>query len=160
MNAPHDARAGALFLLFRIGAERFALAATEIAEVLPCITLKPVLQAPAWVAGVFAHRGQMVPVLDLSHLAIGQASAQRTSTRLVLVNYPGERLLGLILEHASDTRRLPVAQFRPLGMATREASYMGPVCETEQGLVQWVKVQSLLDERVRELLYDAEARDG
>ncbi|PVZ16050.1 MULTISPECIES: chemotaxis protein CheW [unclassified Pseudomonas] len=160
MSTPREAGAAALFLLFSIGAERYALAATEIAEVLPCITLKPVLQAPAWVAGVFSYRGQMVPVLDLSHLAIGQPSAQRTSTRLVLVNYPGTRLLGLILEHASDTRRLPLAHFRPLGMATPEASYMGPVCETEQGLVQWVKVQALLDERVRELLYSPEGSDG
>ena len=43
----------ALFLVFRIGNERFALKATEVAEVLPRLPLKPIAHAPAWVAGIW-----------------------------------------------------------------------------------------------------------
>src|SRR5471032_2410614 len=99
-----------LFLVFRIGGERYALEAIEVAEVLPRLQLKPIAQAPAWVAGVLAHRGVMVPVIDISAMTFGQPAAARTSTRLVLVHYrpagevPG-RLLGLILEQATDTLR-------------------------------------------------------
>jgi chemotaxis-related protein WspB len=75
-----------VFLLFRIGSERYALRATEVAEVLPRLPLKPIAQAPHWVAGVFAYRGAVVPVIDLSALTFGQPAEARTSTRLVLVH--------------------------------------------------------------------------
>lgn len=153
MNTTKGEKANPLFLIFHIGQERFALAAREVAEVLPRITLKPLAHAPEWVAGVFAHRGQMVPVVDVSRLTFGEPAQARTSTRLVLVHYPGQRLLGLLLEQASDTLRLPAEQFRPLGLDNRRAPYLGPVYHGETGLIQWVKVEALLDERVRQLLY-------
>ncbi len=73
----------ALFLVFHIGHERYALKATEVAEVLPRLPLKPIAHAPLWVAGIFAHRGAMVPVIDLSALTFGEPAQARTSTRLV-----------------------------------------------------------------------------
>lgn len=36
----------ALFLVFHIGGERYALRATEVAEVLPRLPLKPIAHAP------------------------------------------------------------------------------------------------------------------
>jgi chemotaxis-related protein WspB len=148
----------ALFLLFRIGSERYALRATEVAEVLPRLPLKPIAQAPAWVAGVFAYRGTVVPVIDLSALTFGQPAEARTSTRLVLVHYrpdesvPGQRL-GLILEQATDTLRCNPQEFQPYGLDNRQAPYLGPVREDAQGLVQWVRVNDLLDDAVRTLLF-------
>lgn len=43
-----------LFLVFCIGNERYALQAIDVVEVLPRLPLKPIAQAPSWVAGVFA----------------------------------------------------------------------------------------------------------
>ncbi|MGE8150809.1 chemotaxis protein CheW [Pseudomonas vancouverensis] len=154
----------ALFLVFRIGSERFALRATEVAEVLPCLPLKPIPRAPDWVAGVFAFRGAVVPVIDLSALTFGTAAQARTSTRLVLVDYrPDEgaetRLLGLILEQATDTLRCDPKDFQPYGLDNREAPYLGPVRKDEQGLLQWVRVSDLLDARVRTLLYPSPPLD-
>jgi chemotaxis-related protein WspB len=150
-----------LFLLFRIGDERYALEAVEIAEVLPRLQLKPIAQAPHWVAGVFAHRGAVVPVIDLSALTFGHEAKARTSTRLVLVHYrpdaerPAQRL-GLILEQATDTLRCAPSEFKDYGLDNREAPYLGPVREDEHGLLQWIRVQDLLSDPVRELLYPAE----
>jgi chemotaxis-related protein WspB len=147
-----------LFLVFRIGSERFALQAIEVAEVLPRLPLKPIAKAPHWVTGVFAHRGAVVPVIDLSALTFGQPAQARTSTRLVLVNYcpdettPTQRL-GLILEQATDTLRCNPAEFQPYGLDNRQAPYLGPVREDAQGLLQWVRVADLLDEHVRSLLF-------
>lgn len=147
-----------LFLLFRIGDERYALEAVDIAEVLPRLQLKPIAQTPHWVAGVFAHRGVMVPVIDLSALTFGHPAQARTSTRLVLVHYRPDaersaQLLGLILEQATDTLRCLPAEFKEYGLDNREARYLGPVREDEQGLLQWIRVQDLLSDPVRELLY-------
>jgi len=148
----------ALFLVFRIGSERYALQAIEVAEVLPRLQLKPIAKAPAWVAGVFAYRGAVVPVLDLSALTFGNPAEARTSTRLVLVHYrqdPAQpaQLLGLILEQATDTLRCNPADFKPYGLDNREAPYLGPVREDEQGLLQWIRVADLLDAQVRALLF-------
>lgn len=170
MNTPspgHGAAPAArsqLFLVFHVGQERFALPAVEIAEVLPRLLLKPIAQAPAWVAGIFAHRGRMVPVLDVRQLMFGEPAVTRTSTRLVLVHYrvdPAhpQRLLGLILEQANETLRCRADEFRPYGLADRQTPYLGPVREDAQGLMQRVSVQDLLDASVRELLYAA-AEEG
>ncbi|WP_415765441.1 chemotaxis protein CheW [Pseudomonas sp. ZB1P45] len=153
-----------LFLVFRIGNERYALQAIEVAEVLPRLPLKPIPRAPDWVAGVFAYRGAVVPVIDLSALTFGQPAQARTSTRLVLVNYrPDEfaeaQLLGLILEQATDTLRCNPADFQPYGLDNRQAPYLGPVREDAQGLLQWVRVADLLDDQVRALLFPSTPLD-
>jgi len=150
----------ALFLVFHIGSERYALKATEVAEVLPRLPLKPIAHAPAWVAGIFAHRGAMVPVIDLSALTFGTPAQARTSTRLVLVNYQPDALtparwLGLILEQATDTLRCDPAEFQPYGLDNRQARYLGPVREDERGLMQWIGVADLLTADVQALLFAA-----
>lgn len=154
----------ALFLLFRIGSERYALRATEVAEVLPRLPLKPIARAPQWVAGVFAYRGVVVPVIDISALTFGEPAQARTSTRLVLVNYQPDdtrpvQWLGLILEQATDTLRCNPQDFQPYGLDNRQTPYLGPVREDAQGLVQWVRVNDLLDDSVRTLLFPQPPRD-
>ena len=155
----------ALFLVFHIGSERYALKATEVAEVLPRLPLKPIAHAPVWVAGIFAHRGNMVPVIDLSALTFGTSAQARTSTRLVLVNYRPEtwlepRWLGLILEQATDTLRCDPADFQPYGLDNRQAPYLGPVREDERGLMQWIGVADLLTPEVCALLFAPDLTAG
>ncbi|MEN1831860.1 chemotaxis protein CheW [Pseudomonas lijiangensis] len=150
--------ANKLFLLFSIGEERYALEAIEISEILPRVKLKAIAHVPHWVAGIFSHRGEIVPVIDISALSSGQAAAARTSTRMVLVHYRHDaahpaQLLGLILEQATETLRCPASEFKEYGLENRLAPYLGPVREDEQGLLQWIHVQELLTEPVRELLY-------
>ncbi|HEX8594284.1 MAG TPA: chemotaxis protein CheW [Pseudomonas sp.] len=160
----HPACSNKLFLMFHIGDERYALEAMEIAEILPRLQLKPLAHAPHWVAGVFAHRGAMVPVIDLCALTFGQPARVRTSTRLVLVNYRVDTFgpsqpLGLILEQATDTLRCSPDEFKPYGLDNPDARYLGPVREDASGLVQWIHVQDLLSDAVRVLLYPI-AADG
>ena len=128
---------------------------------LPRLPLKPIAHAPVWVAGIFAHRGALVPVIDLSELTFGTAARARTSTRLVLVNYQPHawvesRWLGLILEQATDTLRCDPAEFQPYGLDNRQAPYLGPVREDALGLMQWIGVNDVLTDDVRALLFSAE----
>lgn len=147
-----------LFLVFFIGTERYALQAVDVVEVLPRLPLKPIAHAPAWVAGVFAHRGQMVPVIDVSAMTFGQSAVARTSTRLVLVRHHGH-LLGLVLEQASETLRCEVADFQSYGLDNREAPYLGPVRKDKDGLLQWIRVDDLLTPAVRGLLFPEQRID-
>ncbi|KIY37497.1 chemotaxis protein CheW [Pseudomonas sp. 10-1B] len=152
-TAPPGNAKGALYLQFRIKDQRFALSVHEVIEVLPRQPLKPIAQAPAWVAGILAHRGALVPVVDLAALSFGQPAAQRTSTRLVLVHYRGGLQLGLILEQASETLRCHPDEFQPYGVDSGAAPYLGPVRQDQQGLLQLIEVNDLLPAAVHQLLY-------
>lgn len=151
-----------LYLLFRIGGDRYALDARDIAEVLGLREFKQVPGAPAWVAGVMDRRGAAIPVIDMSALAGGSAAAAVTSTRLALVRYravPGapEHLLGLILEQATETVHYDPAAFQSGGLDNPGARYLGAVLSDAGGMVQAVNVGDLLPAPVRALLFPADA---
>ena len=167
MNEPshreerESASKGVLYLQFRIADQRFALDVREVIEVLPCRALKPIAQAPGWVAGVLAHRGALVPVIDLSALSFGMPAQSRSSTRMVLVHYRADPRrpdlqLGLVLEQATDTLRCAPEEFQPYGLDNTDARYLGPVRQDARGLLQRIQVDDLLSDAVRELLYPVE----
>lgn len=152
------AAARRLYLLFRIGEDRYALDAADVVEVLGLRALKQVPGTPPWVAGMLDRRGTPVPVIDMSALAGHGSAVTVTSTRLALVRYrpdPGaeSRLLGLILEQATETVHYDPAAFRPYGMDNPGARYLGPVLSDARGMVQAVNVGDLLPATVRALLF-------
>jgi chemotaxis-related protein WspB len=154
-----------LFLLFSIGRDRYALQASDVAAVLPLAPCKQVPGAPAWVAGLFSYGRGHVPVIDVGMLAQGQPAAALLSTRLVLAHYapPGQpsRLLGLVLEKATDTLRCDPQDFLASGLSNQGARYLGPVLRHRDGLLQWITVAELLDDAIRTLLFEqADAADG
>jgi chemotaxis-related protein WspB len=151
-----------LFLLFELGRDRYALESGGIVQVLPLVDIKRIPRAPAGVAGVFNYQGVPVPVIDLSELALGRPALSRFSTRIVLANYvddAGEtHLLGLIAERARETMRREPADLRASGIANDSTPYLGPITSDERGLIQWVEVNRLLPEPVREQLFKETAR--
>ncbi|UXI68597.1 chemotaxis protein CheW [Tahibacter amnicola] len=135
-----------LFLLFQLGNDRYALDATQIVEVLPLVQLKQVPQAPAGLAGLLNYRGAAVPVVDLSQLALGRASAPRLSTRLIMARRGGAdgSLLALVAEQATETLRCDAAEFVSSGFADPDTAYLGPVRVTQGRIVQRVEIDKLL----------------
>jgi len=146
-----------LLLQFQLGKDRYALDSSEVVEVLPLLGIKRIPHAPAGVAGVFNYRGKPVPAIDLSELALGRAARLHMSTRIVVVRYPGanagEHLLGLIAERTTGTVRRDPAEFADPGVAAGDAPYLGPVASGPEGLVQWIRVDGLLPEAVRDVLF-------
>ena len=158
MPAPSKAAAGELHLQFTLGDDRYALPASQVVEVLPLRRLKQVPEAPLWVAGLFEHRGRVTPVIDLSHRVLGRAAQPRSSTRVVLVRFDlqlGEQspVLGLILEQATDTLRLPSEAFKASGLEAGQADYLGPLQRDARGMIQRIEVAGLLDDEMRALLF-------
>ena len=146
-----------LFLLFQLDQDRYALDASQVAEVLPLVGVKRIPQAPAGVVGVFDRHGAPVPLIDLSQLALGRPAESRLSTRIIIVRYPDDgghrRLLGLIAEKATETMRRERADFVDSGIRSDGAAYLGPVAADARGLVQWVEVSKLLTGPVRDALF-------
>jgi chemotaxis-related protein WspB len=154
-----------LFLLFELDGDRYALDACEIAHVLPLVPVRPTPGTPPWIAGLIDYVGVPVPVIDLAMLALGRPARALMSTRLVLVHDRAQalqetaatrtsaRYIALLLECATRTQSFAATAFTEAGIATPEARWLGPVARDEQGFVQWVKADHLLDARVRALLF-------
>lgn len=148
-----------LFLLFRLGEDRYAIEARKVAEVLPWLDVKQIPQAPPAVCGAFNYRGASVPLIDLSQLALARPARHRLSTRIILVHYPDAsgtpRLLGLLAEHVTETMSRAPGDFQHSGVSPPEATYLGPVAADAEGLVQWIQVEQLLPPGVRDLLFQS-----
>ncbi len=148
-----------LFLVFQIGRDRYALDAGKVVQVLPLLSLKRLPHAPKGVAGVFVFRGNPVPAVDLSELTTGEPAAQRLSTRMIVVNYPGadgaSHLLGLIAENATEVLRKERRDFVNSGINLKDAPYLGPVVTDARGAVQWFHEQHLLSGPVQQLLFSS-----
>jgi chemotaxis-related protein WspB len=153
-----------LFILFHLGSERYALPAREVVEVLPLISVKTVPGAPAGVVGLVDYRGTAVPAIDLCQLALSRPAARRVSTRLLIAKYPhprqGERLLGVIVEHATETITKEPNDFQPTGIATAATGFLGPITRDPHGLIQLVRVDALLTDVLRAALFPATDGDS
>jgi chemotaxis-related protein WspB len=99
----------------------------------------------------------MVPVIDLSQLIRGTPVKPLLSTRIILVQHPGPsgpgKVLGLLAERATDS--LDDAGTEPVssGVAAPEAPYLGGLSVSGGSMIQYVKVESLLPDDVRERLF-------
>ncbi len=106
-----------LMLLFRIGDERWALAASEVRAVIPLVDLQP--HSQPMVAGLLNYHGEILPAVDVSALITGKAAPQLLSTRAVIVEsnsaisserssalnrrQDSNQLLALVVERAGET---------------------------------------------------------
>ncbi len=146
-----------LFLLFQLGDDRYALEASRVVEVVPLLALKQMPQAAPGFAGIFSYRGRPVPAIDLCQLTLGVPARERLSTRIIIVSCPnpqgGERLLGLIAEHATEMIRKEANEFTESGFNVRGAPYLGPVLFDPRGTIQWIHEQKLLTENVRKIVF-------
>jgi chemotaxis-related protein WspB len=147
-----------LFLLFQLGPDRYALESSRVVEVLPLVELKRLPQAPRGVAGVFNYRGRPVPAVDLSDLTLGQPSAVRMSTRIIVVRYRSasrsNHLLGLVAENATETIRRDGKDFVDPGVKIGAAPYLGPILmDSHSRPIQWLREEHLLSEPVEKLLF-------
>lgn len=137
-----------LFLVFQVGADRYALEATQVTEVLAMVELQKIPGAPAGTAGEFSYRGEPVPVLDLCVLALGRPSNLRLSTRILLLRHepqPGEkRSLGIIAEHATELVQKNLGEFSSAGDAL--------VAPDPRGRLRLLQLDRLLTDELRDLL--------
>jgi chemotaxis-related protein WspB len=142
-----------LLLVFEAGEQRFGLDVSRIAEVLPAPLLRPILSAPDYVAGLFDYHGTIVPVIDMSRLLAGEPARQLLSTRVVLVDYDGSHLLGLLAERATETVSCREDDWRHPGVTVAEAPYLDGILSRPDGMIQRVTVEELLPESVQEMLF-------
>lgn len=147
-----------LYLVIRLGADRYAIDSSLVEEVVSLVRLKALPGAPMGVAGIMNYRADAVPVIDLNLVALGTPTPPRIATRIVVVRHAADgvdspsELLGLLVPQATETRRIDDEDFVDAGVATDGAAYLGPVLATPEGVIQRVSVGALLTDELRDAL--------
>ena len=106
MNPP-EAEAGRLTLaLFTLGELRFGVASQWLSQALAWPRdMSPLPRRQGALVGVFAHRGQMVPVVDMRRW-LPWPGAEAAQPRQVMVLRSGPQLLGLAVDAVQGLRRV------------------------------------------------------
>lgn len=144
-----------LALTFHIGPNRLALGVREIAEVVPRVDMTPAPFGPAWLAGVFVHRGSVVPVVDLHRLLNVGPCPAHLSSRVVLAPLPGDprrRLVGLLAAKVADVRDFPPPAAGAAGEGDPGRPDLGPVVVDAEGIIHMAAVDRLLPAAFRQQL--------
>jgi chemotaxis-related protein WspB len=175
-----------LLLTFTAGGNRFAIDAARVIELVPRVQLRPIPRAPAYFAGLLAYRGKVVPVIDLGLLLDADASRDRLSTRIILVDdAPGDHnhgtqeqdagadgeegfrakpkqsssLLGLIAEQVSDLTHANPEELAPAPVELPRVPYLDAIVQTDQGIVQLIAVERIRPAALAGLSYTPAAAD-
>jgi chemotaxis-related protein WspB len=159
-----------LLLTFTAGANQYAVDVARVVELVPRVELRKVPHAPVFLAGFLGYRGKVVAVIDLGLLLDEAPCGDCLSTRIILVNdspgdhdwsnqdregsrekigaacskpQPAHNLLGLIAEHVSDLTYVRPEQIIPAPVRLPQAPYLGPIVQTDQGIVQLIVVDKV-----------------
>ena len=129
-----------LFLLFQIGAGRYAIEARRVVEVLPLMRADRV---PGASAAMVCYRGEPLPVIDLTEMILNRPSEQKLSTRILVITRADGSRLGIIAERANETIKREPEDFVQSGVVVKDAPWLGPVTRDERGFVQWMEPDQL-----------------
>lgn len=143
-----------LLLQFLAGGERYAIDIAQVVEVAPLVCLRKIPHAVRAVAGTFNYRGGVAPVLDVTDILTGEPSRHLMSTRIILVDYPGDdgrsHILGLLAESVTEIVRCHAADLQAPVVTISEAPYLGSILFDERGSLQIVELDRFLP---KELLF-------
>ncbi|MBN2641561.1 MAG: chemotaxis protein CheW [Victivallales bacterium] len=141
-------------LKFNIDDFFYGLCYEQIVEIVPCVALTPIAGAPEYVAGYFNYRGRITPVIDLTMALNKHASPRVLGSRIVVVNYENNRLLGLLLTNATETMDVDMSEdsLQSSGIKS-EAAFMGEISITDGISIQLVNTRGLIPPEVQEQLY-------
>lgn len=140
MTSQQQPDAGPTHLVFITGTAHYGVPAECAQEVVVLPELTRVPGAPAHLRGVFAHRGEVIPVVDLSVLTGG---APEETRRAVLLRLP-KGTLALAVRKVTGVAALAGAH-EPLGTAGVQAHLRGPAKVPGGGEVALIHPEGLFD---------------
>jgi purine-binding chemotaxis protein CheW len=152
---------------FYLAREEYGVDVKQVQEIRRVTEITGVPRAPEFVRGVINLRGRILPVLDLKRrLALGEVAVDRAA-RIVVVRVK-DRLLGLLVDGASQVLKIPVSQVEPAPeeVLQKGGDYIRGVAKLDDRLIILVDLERLLEHeltaeaRTTGLARAAEAADG
>ena len=145
-----------LWLIFHVGAERFAIRSDRVDKVLPMVELHRTVQSPPGVAGAFSYHGAVTSVIDLAKWLLNTSLPQRLSRRVILIPLDSERSdqkFGLLAERVIELRSFAPEIVSGTGATIGSGALaLGPVIADEWGLLQLLDIDKLISEARRHSL--------
>lgn len=137
-----------LVLTFHVGAHRAGVDIRRVEEVIPRVRLQPLPGGPHWVAGLFVHRGRVIPVVDLHRLLDQGECPHHLSSRIMLVpvQTAGRTLLvGWLAARVADMRDIPADRISAGSTGDGGGRVdLGPVFVDDRGILHVVDPDRLL----------------
>jgi purine-binding chemotaxis protein CheW len=130
---------------FYLAHEEYGVDVKQVQEIRRVAEITSVPRAPEFVRGVINLRGRILPVLDLRRrLGLGEVVVERAS-RIVVVRVK-ERLLGLLVDGASQVLKIPVSQVEPAPeeVVQKGGDYIRGVAKLADRLIILVDLERLL----------------
>ena len=136
---------------FFLSGEEYGVDVRLVQEIVRVSEITPVPRAPAFIKGVINLRGRVIPVVDLKRkLALGEVSEAARSSRIVVVKVR-ERLVGLLVDAASQVLKVPVASVEAAPEEVGiDANYLRGVAKLENRLIILMDLTKVLSLELRE----------
>jgi purine-binding chemotaxis protein CheW len=130
---------------FRIGNETYGVRIGAVREIVRVPEITSVPSAPDAIEGVINLRGKIIPVMDLRK-RFGLADIHRDKKNRILVVELENKLVGLIVNAASEVLKIPPSEIEPPGtvFAEGESSYVTGVGKLKGRLIILLDVAKLL----------------
>jgi purine-binding chemotaxis protein CheW len=103
----------------RIGRETFGLPISIVREIVRVPEITSVPNAPNYIEGVINLRGRIIPVVDLRK-RFGEKVPEPNKKNRIVVAEVEDRLIGLLVNSASEVLRLPPSQIEAPNNVFRE----------------------------------------
>ena len=136
---------------FFLSREEYGVDVKLVQEIIRVSEITPVPRAPESIKGVINLRGRVIPVIDLKRkLGLGDVERGRRA-RIVVVKLR-DRLVGLLVDAASQVLKVPVSSIDPAPEAVVEidAEYIRGVAKLPDRLIILMDLQKILAVELRE----------
>ncbi len=116
MNDPKSHREGGGQLIqlisFTVGEEEYGLDLLTVKEVIRVKEITRLPRAPSFVRGIINLRGDVIPIIDLREKFGLERQEATANTRVIVVDVEG-KLIGMVVDSASQVVRIPADQIDP-----------------------------------------------
>ena len=118
---------------FTLAAESFGIGISEVQEIIPCLQVVRVPEAPPWVEGLVDLRGTILPVLDL-RTRFGLPPLGDSPTQCIIVVNVQAQQIGLVVDAVRDVARFDRASISQVPPATgARARFLAGIARIPEG---------------------------
>ncbi|HUX22045.1 MAG TPA: chemotaxis protein CheW, partial [Spirochaetia bacterium] len=130
---------------FMVGNEEYGMEILRVKEVIRSPEITSLPKAPTFVKGIINLRGDVIPIVDLRNKFGLETDEMTQATRIIVVDVDG-RLVGMVVDSASQVVRIPSDQIDPpppiIGGISTE--YIKGVAKLNDRLVILLNIDSIL----------------
>lgn len=136
-------------IIFKIGAEEFALNIMFAKEVMATCDVTPIPETAEYVTGIASLRGNLIAVLDLRKRLKSAGSCDAQEERMIVADVDG-RVVGLMVDGVSEIMRVNDAMVEPPPDFVREigASYVQGIINGGGRFITMIDLRKALDEEI------------